>query len=170
MQVNIRKATGADAAAILAYCKQIGDESDNLTFGGEGVPLTVEQEQAYLDSLYTAEKSLYLVADLNGEIVGTCSYSSFPRERLAHRAEFSISVKKDLWGHHIGTMLMERMLDFARNVAKTEILSLEVRSDNRRAIALYRKFGFETVGTFKGFMKIHGDYVDCDIMRLELPR
>ena len=80
----------------------------------------------------------------------------------------SISVKKSMWGNHIGTLLMEKMLDFAKNTAKAEIISLEVRSDNESAISLYRKFGFETVGTFKGFMKIRGEYVDCDIMWLNL--
>ena len=50
---------------------------------------------------------------------------------------------------------METIIDFAKNTAKIEIISLEVRSDNKRAIALYKKFGFETVGTFCGFMKIN---------------
>ena len=63
---------------------------------------------------------------------------------------------------------MEEIIRFARDTAHAEILSLEVRSDNARAIALYRKFGFETVGTFEGFMKIDGVYVNCDIMRLQL--
>ena len=63
---------------------------------------------------------------------------------------------------------MEKIIDFAKNVAKTETISLEVRSDNERAIALYKKFGFETVGTFHGFMKINGEDVSCDIMRLAL--
>ena len=60
------------------------------------------------------------------------------------------------------------MISFARDVAKVEIISLEVRSDNKRAIALYQKFGFETIGTFPGFLKIHGEDVSCDIMRLQL--
>lgn len=71
-----------------------------------------------------------------------------------------------MWGNHIGTRLLEQVIDFARNTAKAEILSLEVRSDNARAIALYKKFGFETVGTFPGFLKINGADVSCDFMRL----
>ena len=64
--------------------------------------------------------------------------------------------------------MMAKMLDFAKNTAKAEIISLEVRSDNERAKALYKKFGFETIGVFDGFMKINGEYVSCDIMRLAL--
>ena len=63
---------------------------------------------------------------------------------------------------------IEEIIRFAENTAKVEMISLEVRSDNERAIALYKKFGFETVGTFPEFMKIHGENVSCDIMCLHL--
>lgn len=163
---EIRRAVAADAEKILEYCKIIGAESDNLTFGAEGVSITPEKERDYLESILRSDKNLYLAAVDKGEIVGTAVFSSFSKARLAHRAEISISVKKSMWGNHIGTRFMERIIDFAKNVAGTEIISLEVRSDNQRAIALYKKFGFEKVGTFKGYMKINGTDVDCDIMRL----
>ena len=163
---EIRKATPADAESILEYCKCIGGETDNLTFGPEGVPFTVEQEWEFLTSILHSDKQLYLVAVNDGAVVGTATFTGFARPRLAHRGEISISVRKSMWGNHIGTRLLEQVIDFARNTAKAEILSLEVRSDNARAIALYKKFGFETVGTFPGFLKIHGADVSCDFMRL----
>ena len=166
--VEIRKAVAADAEKILNYCKVVGAESDNLTFGAEGVSITIEKEREYLESILHSNKQLYLVAVDNNEIVGTAVFSSFVKARLAHRAEISISVKKSMWGRHIGTRFMEQLVDFAKNVAKTEIISLEVRSDNERAIALYEKFGFQKVGRFDGFMKIDGNYVSCDIMALSL--
>lgn len=73
-----------------------------------------------------------------------------------------------MWGNHIGTRFMEKIIDFAENTAGTEIISLEVRSDNERAIALYKRFGFEKVGTFSGYMKIDGIDISCDFMRLDL--
>lgn len=164
--IEIRKATASDAENILEYCKVIGGESDNLTFGAEGVAVTVDREREYLESILHSDRQLYLVAVCGGEIVGTAVFTSFTKPRLAHRAEISLSVKKAMWGNHIGTRFMEKLLDFARNVAETEIISLEVRSDNKRAIALYRKFGFETIGVFPCFMKINGEAVSCDIMRL----
>ncbi len=166
--LEIRKVTASDAKNILEYCKVIGGESDNLTFGAEGVDITVDREREYLESILHSDRQLYLVAVSDGEIVGTAVFTSFAKPRLAHRAEISLSVKKAMWGNHIGTRFMEKIIDFAKNTAKTEIISLEVRSDNRRAIALYEKFGFETVGTFPGFMKINGEEVNCDIMRLRL--
>lgn len=164
----IRKAAVSDAENILEYCKAVGAETDNLAFGAEGISLTVEKEREYLKSFTDSDKQLYLVAEENNEIVGTAVFSGFSKARLSHRAEISISVKKAMWGNHIGTRFMERIIDFAKSTAHTEIISLEVRSDNERAISLYRRFGFEKIGTFDGYMKVNGKDVSCDIMRLNL--
>ena len=44
----IERAQPEEAAALLDYLKIIGGETDNLSFGAEGVPLSIEEEQAYL--------------------------------------------------------------------------------------------------------------------------
>lgn len=166
--IEIRKAVASDAENILEYCKAVGKESDNLTFGAEGVSITIEKERDYLESIYHSNNQLYLVAEENNTILGTAVFSSFTKPRLSHRAEISISVRKAMWGKHIGTHFMEEIIKFAKNSAKTEIISLEVRSDNERAIALYKRFGFEKVGTFEGYMKIDGIDISCDFMTLSL--
>ena len=166
--LEIRKATGADADKVLEYCRSIGGESDNLTFGEEGVNITREQEESYLNSMTDSDRQIFLLAIQNGEIAGIGTFSGFAKNRLAHRGEISISVRKALWGKQIGTGLMEELIRFAKDTAKAEIISLEVRSDNERAIALYHKFGFKRIGTFPGFMKIKGTAVSCDIMALYL--
>ncbi len=166
--IEIREALRSDAAAILEYCKLIGGESDNLSFGPEGIPFTVEQEEHFLENAFQSPRQAFFVAVDQGEIIGTASFAGFPRPRLSHRGEISISVRKSRWGQHIGTCLMERLISFARQIENMEIISLEVRSDNRRAIHLYENFGFKTIGTFRGFMKIDGCQVDYDLMQLYL--
>ena len=166
--VEIRKAEAADAEKLLEYCRQIGGETDNLTFGSEGISMTVEQETAYLEGIYNSCKQIYLIAVEDGEMVGSAQFSGFVKPRLAHRGEISISVRKAFWGKGIGSRLMEELIRFARDVAKVEMISLEVRSDNVRAIGLYEKFGFQKTGTFRGFMKIRGEEIDCDTMCLRL--
>ena len=166
--IEIREARAADAAKLIECCNALGAESDNLTFGAEGIPFTAEQETEFLETMYKSDRDLYLIAVDGEEIVATASVSCYGKERLAHRGEISIAVRKSHWGRHIGSEMMSKMLDFAKNAAKAEIISLEVRSDNERAIALYKKFGFETIGVFDGFMKINSEYVSFDIMRLAL--
>ena len=168
MEFEVLRAQPEDAQELIDYCKTIGGESDNLTFGSEGLPISVEQERVFLENMLRSEKDIYLVAKVNGYIVGAATLSAYQRARLAHRAEISLSVRKSMWGHHIGTRLLEEIIHFARETAQLEILSLEVRCDNARAISLYRKYGFESIGRFNGFMKIEGRYIDLELMRLQL--
>ena len=41
-------------------------------------------------------------------------------------------------------------------------------SDNARAVRLYEKYGFRKLCTFPRFFKINGEYIDFDLMNLEL--
>ena len=164
----ITKAVPDDAAEMIEFLNIVGAETDNLTFGAEGFPITVEEEKKYIEAILESTSSVMLVAKKDGKIVGDASFNGFTRERMKHRGEFGISVLKSEWGNGIGSLLLEHIIDFAKNVAKAEIISLEVRSDNKRAIYLYEKYGFEKIGEFRGFFKIDGEYIDFDLMNLYL--
>lgn len=164
MKVEIRQAQVEDAKAILELLKIVGSETDNLSFGEMGIPITVEEEREYLFNVSNSEKDVFLVAFKDGELVGTANYVTFTQKRMSHRGEISISIQKSAWGIGIGSMLMEKLLDFAKDTAKVDIVSLEVRGDNKRAINLYKKFGFEKMGCFKGYFKINDELIDFDIM------
>ena len=43
--VIIKEALPEDAEARIAYSKQVGSETDNLSFGKEGFPISLEEEQ-----------------------------------------------------------------------------------------------------------------------------
>ena len=162
----IEEAKPADAENVLSYLKMIGGESDNLSFGADGVPFSIEAEQSFIQSRLDSKEDVLYLVKYNGEIVGNGSINSLSG-RMSHRAELGISVRKDYWGKGIGTKLMSALISFARN-AGFEILSLEVRSDNDRAIRLYERFGFKKIATYPGFMKIKGALVDYDLMCLTL--
>lgn len=162
----IERARAEDAAALLDYLKIVGGETNNLTFGTEGLPLNLEAEQAYLDAQCESADSVQYLAKVSGEIIGTASLSRKPR-RMSHRGEFGISLKKAWWGCGAASAMMEAVLSFARENG-FEQLNLEVRSDNVRAIRLYEKYGFQKLCTFPHFFKINEEYVDFDLMNLEL--
>ena len=167
MRISITKAMPEDAGALLQFLKTVGSETDNLTFGAEGLPVSVEDEEKYLDSL-DSDTNIMLLAKKDGEILGCASFNGMVRERMKHRGSIAVSVKKSHWGQGIGSMLLQAVIDFARQTAKAQIISLEVRSDNLRAIKLYEKYGFKKIGHFKGFFIIDGVDVDCDLMNLYL--
>lgn len=164
----IERARAEDAAALLDYLKIVGGETENLSFGAEGVPLSLEAEQDYLRSQCESADNVQYLAKMDGEgeIIGTASLNRKPR-RMSHRGEFGISLKKAWWGCGAASALTEAVLAFARENG-FEQLNLEVRSSNARAIRLYEKYGFRKLCTFPRFFKINGEYIDFDLMNLEL--
>lgn len=162
----IREALPEDAEILLEYMRQIGRESDNLTYGSDGISVTPEQEKAFLQQMRQEEHAVFLCAWQQEALIGTGSLSPLPR-RMSHRAELSISVVKKQWGNGTGSMLMEALITYAKSHG-IELLNLEVRSDNTRAIHLYQKYGFKTIGTSPAFFKIGSEYADFELMYLDL--
>ena len=164
----IERAQAEDAAALLAYLKIVGGETENLSYGAEGISLDLAAEQAKLRSQANSADNVQYLAKADGEIIGTASLNR-KHKRMRHRGEFGISVKKAWWGSGAASALMEAILAFARENG-FEQLNLEVRSDNIRAIRLYEKYGFRKLCVFPAFFKIDGQYIDFDLMTLELTR
>lgn len=164
--VSIKKADVSDAGAILEYLKKIGGETDNLTFGAEGLPFTVEEEAAYIERIEHSEDEIMLVAKINGKIIGDASLSRLPR-RMSHRGELGISVIKNYWNQGIGSQLMKRLLEWAKE-KRFEVVELQVRSDNLAAIHLYEKYGFQKVGVHPAFFKMEQEYISFEHMILKI--
>lgn len=166
MDIVIERAVCADAGEILDYLRQIGGESDNLTFGAEGLPFTVGEETEYIRRLENSGDEIMLVAKHKGKIVGDASLSRLPR-RMSHRGDFGIAVLKDYWNRGIGGLLLDGIIHFAKENG-FDIIDLQVRSDNAAAIHLYEKFGFQKIGTHPSFFKINGKSVAFDYMCLKI--
>ena len=163
----IRSIEVKDAEKILEYTKIVGNESNNILFGSEGIGLNVDQEVKVLESIINHPKQIMIVAIANDEIVGLANLSGQTRERIAHQARLAISVRKDYWGKGISSQLMSSLINFAKEI-QIEVITLEVFSNNIRGIKLYEKFGFEHIGEFKKFAKINGEFVDAKLMNLYL--
>ena len=166
MSIVIAKATPEDAAGLLAYLKQVGGETNNLTFGAEGMPFSTEDEAAYIAGIADSADAVMFVAKENGAVIGAASLNRLPR-RMSHRGDLSISVAKAHWNKGIGSRLMREIVAFARQNA-FEIIDLQVRSDNLSAIHLYEKFGFKKLCTYPAFFRIDNQYIDFDFMCLRL--
>ena len=166
MDIIIDKAVPEDAAELLDHLKQIGGETDNLSFGAEGLPFSVEAEAEFLRQLQSSRDGVMLVAKAEGKIVGNASLSRQMR-RMGHRGDFSVSVAKAYWNRGIGGLLTERVLNYARE-NDFRIIDLQVRSDNASAIRLYERHGFVKLCTYPGFFRIGEEDIDFDFMYLRL--
>lgn len=164
MQISIEKATPLNAAELLAFLKQVGGETDNLTFDGAGVPFSVEDEAAYIASMENSRDNLMLLAKDGETIVGNASLSRMPR-RMSHRGDFSVAVAKDYWNKGIGRSLLEKVIAFAKE-NDFSVIDLQVRSDNQGAIHLYEKYGFRKIGSHPAFFEINGEPIAFEYMYL----
>ena len=76
----------------------------------------------------------------------------------------NIVVKKDMRNNKIGSRLLEKLIEIARQKKKDEI-TLEVNINNIYAIKLYEKYNFEKVGIRK---KYYNNIDDALIMTKKL--
>jgi RimJ/RimL family protein N-acetyltransferase len=164
----LRRSRVSDAQRILDYLNAVGGESNNLMFGRDGYrSLTVAQEAEHLEKLASSPNALSLVGLVGGEIISLSQARGETPQRAAHNFELSITVKKTFWGKGVGSAAMSELIRFAREKGARAI-HLGVRAGNDKAIRLYEKFGFVSVGMHRGFFNIDGVFHDEILMDLYL--
>ncbi len=167
-ELLIREADVDDATSLLNYIAAIAGESDFLTFGPGEFVLSVDEEERILTRFRNADNQLYLVALIDGEIVGHLSFAAGARPRVRHTGAFSMSVRKRFWGMGIGSHLIDTLIDWAHSSCIIRKIDLYVRTDNERAIVLYQSKGFVIEGTITRAMLHNGTYYDHHAMGLEV--
>lgn len=93
-----------------------------------------------------AENSTYLVAKLEGQIVGFAGIKILVDEANI----MNIVVKKDFRNQGIGSILLQNLIKLSKEKNATSII-LEVMEENYPAIHLYKNFGFKQVGIRKNY-------------------
>jgi L-phenylalanine/L-methionine N-acetyltransferase len=159
MTITVRRASTQDAAA---FARIMGDPA--VYPGLMQLPFTDEETwRARLAENFSPGKiDLPLAAELNGAVVGTAGLHPVgPALRRRHALTLGISVLPEAQGKGVGSALMAAMCDYADRWAGALRLELTVYCDNAAAIHLYRKFGFEIDGTFRGYALRDGRYVDA---------
>ena len=163
----IRKPIEDDAEKMVNYANIIGGESDNLLFGKNEFHLSVEQEREYIKNLNNSKDVFMVIGIINNKVVSIAQIRKLGRKRIEHNSEIAISVKKEYWGLGIGSVVMEQLIEFAKNNNIINI-SLGVKASNYKAINLYEKFGFKKIGIHKNYFNINGVFDDEILMDLSL--
>lgn len=162
----LRRPTVEDAEKIIRYVNIVGGESDNLLFGENEFHLTVEDEKEHIKRINNDSNSLMILGVINDNIVSVAQITSSNRKRIAHNAEVSISVKKELWRRGIGSILMGELINFAKDGGRIKNISLGVKEDNISAIKMYEKLGFVKTGVHKNYFNINDKFYDEMLMEL----
>lgn len=117
----------------------------------------------FLDSLYSGYES-WTLREPNGALAGYFLVMLAVDE--AHL--LNISVRRDLHGKGVGHMQLDKVMNIAREKGMTSVL-LEVRPSNQRALAVYRRYGFEQIGVRKGYYPASNNTrEDAIVMRFHL--
>ena len=168
IKLQIRPPIKEDAAAILEYLKIVGGETDNLTFGPEGHPNTIEQEERFIESIGKDDNVIMLLGLVGEQIGAIGSLFGSPRPKLRHSVELGISVKRAYWHMGVATSIIKSMIKWAKEKDHIIQVTLSVVFDNYNAIALYHKLGFVDTGRHARQIKVNDEYKDTIIMALSL--
>lgn len=158
-----------DASGILKLMQRTSEETNYMARYADEVSIPIPQEQEYLSSILQSRKDLMVCAVVNGEIIANAGIKPVAcMERYAHRASFGISIYQTYWGLGIGSHLLAATISGAREIGY-EQLELEVVCENKRGLALYKKFGFKHYGTREHCFKYRdGSYADTHLMMVML--
>jgi L-phenylalanine/L-methionine N-acetyltransferase len=115
---------------------------------------------------WTDDEAQILAVD-GKRVVGHLGISREEHPTTRHVASLGMMVHPEWRGRGVGSALMEKALDWAREHA-VEKVALSVYPDNDAARALYRKFGFVEEGRLTGHSKKAIGYRDEIVMGLWL--
>jgi RimJ/RimL family protein N-acetyltransferase len=152
-QAELARATPADAAAVLAHCQQVAEETEILTYGAGQLGRTLEQQAELLRDWQDPERGLALKASVEGELAGLAVIQRFAQPRVHHVGELSLTLLVKFWNIGLGRAICEAAIMEAGERGLTRV-ELRTRQDNTIGIALYEDLGFRVEGRLRGAFKL----------------
>ncbi|MGG3564012.1 GNAT family N-acetyltransferase [Neobacillus rhizosphaerae] len=145
----IRSAVERDARDLSELRVEIDGETENMDrekgeafIDQAGFEKIIETDTNHL-------RRLFLVAEVEGRIVGYSRCEGSDLKRFLHKVEFGLGVLKDYWGYGIGKNLMKETISWADANGIKKIVLAGVVETNEKAIEMYKRLGFEIEGLMK---------------------
>lgn len=167
MNVIIRQAKLEDSSVLAEAEREIAAQPGFLV----SKPFEIEEDrfQSTIKKVLQNNQGQYFIAEIEGKIVAHAFLEPLPLVAISHIASLTIVVHLGWQEKGIGKLLLQRLIDWAKQSENIEKIVLQVRSTNIRAISLYKKMGFIEEGLLKNNIKIkEGHYIDDLIMGLNV--
>jgi phosphinothricin acetyltransferase len=164
IEIRVRAATEADVPAIRdIYNYEI--LHGTATFDTE--PKTLEDRLAWFREVQS-HPHVVLAAEVDGETVGWGCLQQF-RPRTAYRftTEDSVYVHQDWRGRRIGTAILERLVELARQNGFHNVIAA-IAEGHPDSEALHARYGFEHVGRLRKVGYKFEQWLDVVFMQLTL--
>lgn len=132
-------------------------------------PAITEERKWFSSTLGDIRKgnTIVLVAETGGKVVGVCDVKRFrPGSSMDHKGLLGIALHRDYRSQGIGSAMLKEAIRQSRKRFETIILS--AFSNNKGAIALYKRFGFRQYGFLRKSNKRGGRYFDEAFFYLSL--
>ena len=101
------------------------------------------------------------------ELIGIAGFVRGDRTKTRHRGEIvAMYVNPDFRGQKIGENLLRALIKAVFGLEGIEQVHLTVVADNRAAVGLYERIGFETFGVQKNYFKLGERNWDQNFMQL----
>ncbi|WP_217587461.1 GNAT family N-acetyltransferase [Lentibacillus saliphilus] len=154
----IRPIAVSDAKQFLELSKKIDASGFMLYEPGER-ETTVEQQRKSIERILSEKKSIFFVAEVEGEIVGFIAALGGTLKRNQHSAYLVLGILEAYQGRGIATQLFHQVFEWAKEIDISR-LELTVIKDNIKALNLYRKMGFIIEGEKVHSLIINGKPVN----------
>ena len=162
-ELTIRKARAEDVPAINDILNQA---IENTCVNWAWNKRSLEDAQKWFDE-HDNERYCIYVAEVDGTVAGYGSLSAFRnREGYWPVAENSVYVHKDFRGRKIGSTLLKKLIDNARESGLGAITAW-IDSENRQSIKLHEKYGFYITGEMKNVGEKLGERRSVTIMQID---
>jgi acetyltransferase len=136
--LTIRPVRPEDAGKLDALFHRMTPEDMRHRFFGAIRELSPEQLVKFTRLDYEKDMAFVAVRDPIGEVVGVARLA---REQDPAVGEFAVVVQPDVKGHGVGTYLMQRLLEWARQHGVRDVMG-EILADNDPMLDLARQLGF----------------------------
>lgn len=145
-ELIIENAKVEDAEELTSVYNSVIRETKYLSRGDRDGYFKIEDTLENIKDYLESDKVVMLVARYKDKIVGDCHLDAcLFKKRMNHRCDIGISILKDYWGLGIGGRMMSCLVEIANNEGFEQI-ELNVAENNKRAIEMYKSFGFIEMG------------------------
>jgi len=164
-ELLIREAEPKDAAELVAFLNCVSLETDFTSLDGDGILLTSEEMEIFLNKQASSDNQITLLAFLNDKIAGIVNITADQRKRVRHIGDLFIVIGKRYWNNGLGSLLLEEAIEWAQASGIMRRLQLTVQTRNQAAVHLYQKHGFVIEGRQdRGAYIKEGKFIDVYLM------
>ena len=117
--LTLRSAEERDAQTMLDYIVKTAEETHFLIRYPEEINMDLEREKNIINENLEADDSVWFTVFDGDNAVGNCSIARHRNHiKLKHRCDFAIAIEQAYCGCGLGTLLMKKAIDKAKELAE----------------------------------------------------